>query len=253
MGALSMTGQPGKREAFRPLIPNIEFIEFNNIDAAKKAITDEIAMVIVEPIQGENGVIPASEKFLRELRRLTNKTGALLCIDAVQTGMGRTGQWFGYEHSGITPDIITLAKGLGGGLSLGAMIRLGNNAPHFTPGTHGSTFGGNPVACAASLATIEIIKKKKLLSCAENIFETLEKHLAANDAVEQIRGRGALVGIVLKAPQAKAVALSLKEQGVLIGTTSEYVIRLAPPLNLSHKEMSIFLRKFSKAVNAHAL
>jgi len=253
MGSLSMTGQPSKRDPFKPVISGVEFIEYNDIESAKKAISEQVAMVIVEPIQGENGVITPSPEYLRELRRLTNKYGVLLAIDAVQTGMGRTGEWFGYEHTGITPDLITLAKGLGGGLPLGAMIRLGSKAPYFTPGSHGSTFGGNPIACAASLATISVIRKEKLLARANSIFEFFQSNLNQHPSIELIRGQGALIGILLKKPQAKLIAQDLKLNGVLVGTTSEYLIRIAPPLNISQRELNFFLKIFTKRLNSHAL
>ena len=167
MGALSLTGQPSKREPFLPLIKGVKHVPYGDIDAMRKAVSKKTAMVIIEPIMGEAGVIVPPSDYLQELRLLCDKNGSLLVIDAVQTGMGRTGDWFGYEYSGIKPDVITLAKGLGGGLPLGAMIALGKAANLFQPGDHGSTFGGNPVTTAAGLAAIEFIESKKILGKVE--------------------------------------------------------------------------------------
>ena len=162
MGALSLTGQPEKRDLFAPIIEKIKYVPFGDVAAMSKAVNHKTAMVIVEPIQGENGVIVPPIGYLKSVSDLCKRFNVLLCIDAVQTGMGRTGQWFGYENENFSPDIITVAKGFGGGLPLGAMITVGEKVPHFSPGEHGSTFGGNPISCAAGLAAIEVIEKKKL-------------------------------------------------------------------------------------------
>ena len=177
MGALSLTGQPEKSKAFKPLIKGVTHVPYGDMGAMLKKVNKKSAMVIVEPILGEAGVIVPPHGYLQALRELCDDTGALLVFDCVQTGMGRTGDWFGYEYSGIKPDVITLAKGLGGGLPLGAMIALGGSADLFQPGDHGSTFGGNPVATAAALAVIKTIESKKLLKrvgdIAQNLWSTL--------------------------------------------------------------------------------
>ena len=162
MGALSMTGQSDKRDKFQPLIKKIKFAKYNDIKSVARLISPKTAMVIIEPIQGERGVLPAKPGFLSDLRRLTSENGTLLAIDAVQTGMGRTGKWFGYEDENIRPDAITLAKGLGGGLPIGAMIAFGESGKLFQPGSHGSTFGGNPIAAASANATIDVIENENL-------------------------------------------------------------------------------------------
>jgi acetylornithine aminotransferase len=158
MGALSLTGQPAKRNPFKPLIKNIKHVPYGDLEALRKAVTKKTAMLILEPIMGEAGVVVPPSGYLKAAREVCDKTGALLVIDAVQTGMGRTGSWFGYEKEGFSPDVITIAKGLGGGLPLGAMIGLGRAASLFKPGMHGTTFGGNPISCAAAFAVIKEIK-----------------------------------------------------------------------------------------------
>jgi acetylornithine aminotransferase len=206
-------------------------------------------MVIVEPIMGEAGVVVPPHGYLQALRELCDDTGALLVFDCVQTGMGRTGDWFGYEYSGIKPDVITLAKGLGGGLPLGAMIALGNAAELFQPGDHGSTFGGNPIATAAGLAVIEIIEKKELLSRVSSVGVELMADLALIEGVKSVRGAGLLIGIEFAEPVAKQVAKRCEENGVLVNGNSDRVIRIAPPLIISDREIAKFLKIFTESVH----
>ena len=186
MGALSLTGQPSKRDPFKPLIKGVTHVPYGDMGAMIKKVSKKTAMVIVEPIMGEAGVVVPPHGYLQALRELCDDTGALLVFDCVQTGMGRTGDWFGYEYSGIKPDVITLAKGLGGGLPLGAMIALGDAAELFQPGDHGSTFGGNPIATAAGLAVIEIIEKKELLSRVSSVGVELMVDLALIEGVKSV-------------------------------------------------------------------
>ena len=246
IGALSITGQIAKRKAFLPLLKNVSFIPFNDVKAAKKAISKKVAMVIVEPIQGENGVVVPDLGYLKTLRELTSKHGVLLVFDCVQTGMGRTGEWFGFEHEGVVPDVITLAKGLGGGLPLGAMIAIGSAASLFEPGSHGSTFGGSPVACASALASIKYLEEEKILERVK-IFElTLKLEISKNPIVAQVRGSGLLIGIVLKEPIAKKFVSDLQQNGILANATSDSVIRIAPPLIVSDSQVSQFTKVFRK-------
>ena len=248
MGALSLTGQPSKRNPFKPLLKGIKHVPFGDSSAMKRAITKKTAMVIVEPIMGEAGVIVPPSDYLKNLRKYCDDNRALLVFDCVQTGMGRTGDWFGYEYSGIKPDVITLAKGLGGGLPLGAMIALGSASTLFSAGDHGSTFGGNPVATAAGLAVIASIEKEKILKHVDEVGEFLLAELALIPGVTEVRGAGLLIGLTLEKPVAKAVTKKCQELGALINAPGESTIRLAPALNVSKKQAQKFVAIFSQAL-----
>ena len=248
MGALSLTGQPSKRNPFKPLIKGIKHVPFGNSAAMKRAITKKTAMVIVEPIMGEAGVIVPPSDYLQNLRNYCDATGALLVFDCVQTGMGRTGDWFGYEYSGIKPDVITLAKGLGGGLPLGAMIAMGPAATLFAAGDHGSTFGGNPIATASALAVIKTIEREKILPHVVAVGDFLLAELALIPGVTEARGAGLLIGLTLDKPLAKAVTKRCQELGALINAPSESFIRIAPALNVSMKQAQKFVAIFGQAV-----
>jgi acetylornithine aminotransferase len=249
MGALSLTGQPAKREPFLPLIKGVKHVPFGDIEAMRKAVTKKTAMVIIEPIMGEAGVIVPPADYLRELRALCDAKGALLVIDAVQTGMGRTGDWFGYEYSGITPDVITLAKGLGGGLPLGAMIALGKAADLFQPGDHGSTFGGNPVTTAAGLAAIKFIETQKILKKVEKQGVYLMQELALIPGVAEVRGAGLLLGIELENLKAADIAKALQNEGVLVNAANPTTIRLAPALIVTDAQLKKFVSIFKKVMS----
>jgi len=249
MGALSLTGQPEKSKEFKPLIKGVTHIPYGDMGAMLKKVNKKTAMVIVEPIMGEAGVIVPPHGYLQALRELCDDTGALLVFDCVQTGMGRTGDWFGYEYSGIKPDVITLAKGLGGGLPLGAMIALGESAELFQPGDHGSTFGGNPVATAAALAVIETIENKKLLNRVGDVGTELMVDLALIEGVKSVRGAGLLIGIEFSSPIAKKVAAQCQKNGVLVNGNSETVIRIAPPLIVTDRDVAKFLKIFTESIH----
>ncbi|CAN2237656.1 acetylornithine transaminase [Candidatus Planktophila dulcis] len=248
MGALSLTGQPSKRNPFKPLLKGIKHVPFGDSSAMKRAITKKTAMVIVEPIMGEAGVIVPPSDYLKNLRKYCDDNRALLVFDCVQTGMGRTGDWFGYEYSGIKPDVITLAKGLGGGLPLGAMIALGSASTLFSAGDHGSTFGGNPVATAAGVAVIASIEKEEILKHVDEVGEFLLAELALIPGVTEVRGAGLLIGLTLEKPVAKAVTKKCQESGALINAPGESTIRLAPALNVSMKQAQKFVAIFSQAL-----
>jgi acetylornithine aminotransferase len=248
MGALSLTGQPEKRDLFAPIIEKVKYVPFGDVAAMSKAVNKKTAMVIVEPIQGENGVITPPAGYLKALREICDVNGTLLVIDAVQTGMGRTGFWFGYEHEEITPDVITLAKGLGGGLPLGAMIAIGPAAHLLKPGEHGSTFGGNPVSCAAGLAAIQEIEKKSLNEKALELGEFLKSELMKIDGVSEVRGRGLLLGIVLEQDWAKEIANFLMAKGVLVNAPNSNTIRIAPPLIVTKAECAKFVKIFAEVI-----
>lgn len=249
MGALSLTGQPSKREPFLPLVKGVKHVPYGDIEAMRKAVTRKTAMVIIEPIMGEAGVIVPPADYLQELRAICDVKGALLVIDAVQTGMGRTGDWFGYEYSGITPDVITLAKGLGGGLPLGAMIALGKAADLFQPGDHGSTFGGNPVTTAAALAAIKFIEIQKILQKVEKQGAYLMQELAVIPGVAEVRGAGLLLGIELETMKAADIAKALQDQGVLVNAANPTTIRLAPALVVTDAHIKKFVAIFKKVMS----
>jgi acetylornithine aminotransferase len=250
MGALSLTGQPSKREPFLPLLKNVKHVPYGDIEAMRRSITKKTAMVIIEPIMGEAGVIVPPTDYLQGLRQLCDKNGALLVIDAVQTGMGRTGDWFGYEYSGITPDVITLAKGLGGGLPLGAMIAIGDSADLFKPGEHGSTFGGNPITTAAALAVIKTIEKQNILKKVRRQGQVLIQELALIPGVSQVRGAGLLIGIELENANSNEIARKLAEAGVLVNAANSSTIRIAPALIVSDSQIRKFINTFREVLTS---
>ena len=248
MGALSLTGQPSKREPFLPLLKNVKHVPFGDIEAMRRSISKKTAMVIIEPIMGEAGVIVPPADYLQGLRELCDKNGALLVIDAVQTGMGRTGDWFGYEYSGITPDVITVAKGLGGGLPLGAMIAIGNSADLFKPGEHGSTFGGNPIITASALAVIKTIEKQNIFKKVRKQGQILIQELALIPGIREVRGAGLLIGIELEIANANEVTRKLAEAGVLVNAANASTIRIAPALIVSDFQIRKFINTFREVL-----
>jgi acetylornithine/N-succinyldiaminopimelate aminotransferase len=229
MGSLSITGQLAKQKPFEPLIGDVRFIDINTKSGVRK-IKRKSAAVFLESIQGEGGVTPCNDEFLQSVRSKTIKTKTLLVMDEVQTGLGRTGNWFGYEKSGIKPDVITLAKGLGGGLPMGAMLVTGEAKELFEPGQHGSTFGGNPVVASAALATLNFIEKEDLLNNATNMGQLLIKLITQIEGVTEVRGRGLLLGVGLKDVKAKDVELECRKLGLLLNAVNENTLRLAPAL-----------------------
>jgi acetylornithine aminotransferase len=249
MGALSLTGQPSKREPFLPLVKGVKHVPYGDIEAMRKVLSKKTAMVIIEPIMGEAGVIVPPIDYLQQIRTICDDKGALLVIDAVQTGMGRTGDWFGYEYSGITPDVITLAKGLGGGLPLGAMIALGKAAELFQPGDHGSTFGGNPVTTAAGLAAIEVIESKKLLNKVKQQGAHLIQELALIPGVKEVRGAGLLLGIELEILKASDIATAMRDAGVLVNAANATTVRIAPALIVTDAQINKFISIFRKVIS----
>ncbi|WP_020672034.1 acetylornithine transaminase [Amycolatopsis nigrescens] len=252
MGALSLTGQPAKREPFEPLVPGVTHVPFGDAEALRSVVDDQTAAVVLEPVLGEGGVVPAPDGYLQAAREITKQTGALLILDEVQTGIGRTGGWFAFQRAGIIPDVITLAKGLGGGLPLGAVIGVGEAGELLRPGQHGTTFGGNPVCCAAGLAVLRTIAKDNL----NDHVDALGKDLAAgieelaHPLVAGVRGIGLLLGIALREPVAPAVAKAAQDAGFLINPVAPDTIRLAPPLILSHHDVTKFLAAFPAALDS---
>ncbi len=250
MGALSLTGQPTKREPFLPLLKGVRHVEFGDIDAMNRAVNKKVAMVIIEPIMGEAGVVVPPANYLAGIREICDRNGALMVLDCVQTGMGRTGDWFGYEYSGITPDVITLAKGLGGGLPLSAMIACGASAYLFQPGDHGSTFGGNPITTAASLATIKFIEKNQLMIAVKKHEKQLIGEIALIPGVVEVRGAGLLIAIELAEPISNKVLIAMRDAGVLVNAPTPTTIRIAPALTVTTAQINTFISTFRK-VMAH--
>ncbi|MBP2324664.1 acetylornithine aminotransferase [Kibdelosporangium banguiense] len=250
MGALTLTGQPGKRTPFEPLVPGVTHIPFGDVAALEAAIDGETAAFIVEPIQGEQGVVVPPEGYLQAAREITAKHGALLILDEVQTGVGRTGTWFAFQQAGITPDIFTLAKGLGGGLPLGACIAVGDAANLFEPGHHGTTFGGNPVCCAAALALLNTIAAEGLLDHTSVVGKEIAAGVEqlGHPLVAGVRGAGLLIGIMLREKVSSAVAASAQKAGYLINPIQPDVIRLAPPLILDHADAAQFVADLPAAL-----
>ena len=248
MGALSMTGQPAKREPFTPLLKGVTHVPFGDLTAMRRAVTKRTAMVIVEPIMGEAGVITPPDGYLAGLRHICDQTGALLVFDCVQTGIGRTGQWFGFEHEKVKPDIVTLAKGLGGGLPIGATIAYGSAAQLLLPGDHGTTFGGSPISCAAGNAVLDVILKNKLMQSARSHEKKIKSKLTSVSGVKEVRGRGLLLGIELESPIAKSVAAALLDSGVIVNAANESTIRIAPPLIVTALQIEKFISLFTKVL-----
>ncbi|MFJ3664311.1 acetylornithine transaminase [Streptomyces sp. NPDC090119] len=255
MGALALTGQPAKQEPFRPLPGDVTHVPYGDPQALAAAVTPDTAMVIIEPIQGENGVVVPPPGYLKAARAITAATGALLVLDEVQTGVGRTGDWFAYQaHEGVLPDVVTLAKGLGGGLPLGATLAFGRAADLLQPGQHGTTFGGNPVACAAGLAVLDTIEDEGLLANAKRQSEALRAGIEAlgHPLVDHVRGAGLLLGIVLTGPHAARAQAAAQEAGFLVNAPAPDVVRLMPPLNLRDDEVDAFLQALPGILDASA-
>jgi acetylornithine aminotransferase len=252
MGALTLTGQQPKRTPFEPLLPGVTHIPYGDIAALESAVDGETAAVFLEPVLGEGGVVPAPDGYLQAAREITAAAGALLVLDEVQTGIGRLGSWFAFQQAGIVPDVLTLAKGLGGGLPLGACIGIGPAADLLQPGQHGTTFGGNPIACAAGLAVLRTVAADRLCENAA----TMGKDIAAgvegigHPLVAGVRGAGLLLGIELNAPVSAAVAKAAQEQGYLVNNVQPDTIRLAPPLIIDHRQVGDFLAALPVALDA---
>jgi acetylornithine aminotransferase len=213
-----------------------------------RAVSKKTAMVIIEPIMGEAGVITPEDGYLAGVREICDRVGALLVFDCVQTGIGRTGQWFGFEHEKIRPDVLTLAKGLGGGLPLGATIAYGRAAQLLQPGDHGTTYGGNPIACAAANAVLDVIESKKLMQSAKVFEKKIKKTLSALPGVSEVRGRGLLLGIELSTPIAKQIAALMLDVGVIVNAANENTIRIAPPLIVTMPQIEKFISVFANVM-----
>lgn len=252
MGSLALTGQPDKRAPFEPMPAGVEFFTYGDIEALEALVQQDpgnTAAIILEPIQGETGVIPAPEGFLTKVRELCDAHGILFITDEVQTGVGRTGDFFAFQHDGIAPDVITMAKGLGGGLPIGATIARGKAATLFTPGSHGTTFGGNPVACAAAKAVLGVVDEAFLAEVRRK-GQLLIDAASQVPGVAQVRGRGLMLGVVLDEAVAKLVVKQGLEEGLILNAPGENVIRLTPPLVISDDEIAEAMQRLARAIDA---
>ncbi|MER5966004.1 acetylornithine transaminase [Streptomyces sp. NPDC002057] len=253
MGALALTGQPAKREPFLPLPGEVTHVPFGDVEALRAAVSEDTAAVFVEPVQGEAGVIPAPEGYLRAAREITRAAGSLLVLDEVQTGIGRTGHWFAHQaEAGVDPDVVTLAKGLGGGLPIGATVAFGAAAELLGPGQHGSTFGGNPVACAAGSAVLETIASEGLLGHTVRMGELLRSGVEAlkHPLVAEVRGAGLLLGVVLTEPVAALVQAAAQEAGFLVNAAGPVTVRLAPALTVSERQVGELVEALPAVLDA---
>jgi acetylornithine/N-succinyldiaminopimelate aminotransferase len=239
MGALSITHKSKYREPFEPLVPGARFVPYGDADAIRRSLNGDVAAVVLEPVQGEGGVQIPPEGYLEEAREACDKAGVLLIFDEVQTGMGRTGKWFAKEHSGVEPDIMCVAKGIAGGFPMGIMAAQEGIASAFGKGDHASTFGGNPLGCAASLATIRAIEEEHLLERSRDMGEYLKKELSIHckqDFVDHVRGVGLMVGVQLN-KDGNSLVDQAREKGALINVASDTVIRFVPPLVITKDEV----------------
>ncbi|WP_135455351.1 acetylornithine transaminase [Mycobacterium sp. DL99] len=243
MGSLALTGQPTKQAPFEPLPGNVTHVPYGDVEALAAAVDSHTAAVFLEPIMGEGGVVVPPAGYLAAARDITTKNGALLILDEVQTGVGRTGAFYAHQHDGITPDVVTLAKGLGGGLPIGACLAIGAAGDLLTPGLHGSTFGGNPVCTAAALGVLKALADGDLIARAGVLGKTLSHGIEelGHPLVDHVRGKGLLQGVVLTAPSAKAVEAAARDAGFLVNAPAADVIRLAPPLIITEPQIETFL------------
>ncbi|GAB3978655.1 acetylornithine transaminase [Actinoallomurus acanthiterrae] len=243
MGALALTGKASIREPFGPFAADVRFVTYGSVDELRAAVTGDCAAVFLEPTQGEAGVIPAPEGYLAAARAICDETGAALVLDEIQSGIGRTGTWFQHQHEGVRPDVITLAKGLGGGLPIGACVGFGPYATAFGKGDHGSTFGGNPVACAAALAVLGTIERDGLLEHVTKVGDQLAAGIEAIDhpLLAGVRGRGLWRAIVLTEPKSAAVEAAARDAGFLVNAVAPQAVRLAPPLIITPDEAASFV------------
>ncbi|MBA8816413.1 acetylornithine aminotransferase [Microbacterium halimionae] len=251
MGTLALTGKPAMQAPFEPMVPGVEFLD-STIEALEAAMDDRVAALFVEPIKGEAGVLELPEGYLQAARALTTAHGALLIIDEIQTGAGRTGEWFGFQHAGITPDAITLAKGIGGGFPIGALVTFGAASELFYPGTHGSTYGGNALGTAVASAVLGEIEQAGLVENARERGPQIRAAIAGIDSplVAGCRGAGLLIGVALRRPVAKDVVAAAQQAGLILNAANDSTVRIAPPLTIGDVEIDEFAARFTTALQA---
>ncbi len=254
MGALSLTWKPSSREPFEPLPGQVDFVPYGDVAALSDAVDDRTAAFVVEPVQGEAGVIEAPDGYLAAARQITARHGALLWVDEVQTGIGRTGDWFAHTSAEVVPDLVTLAKGLGSGFPVGACLGLGDAGTLLGPGQHGSTFGGNPVACAAALATVDTIERDELLTSVVKVGDHLAHRVRGLDSslVRGVRGRGLLRAIELAEPIALPAVAAALDAGFIVNATGPTTLRLVPPLVITTDQVDTFMDALPDILDASA-
>jgi acetylornithine/N-succinyldiaminopimelate aminotransferase len=255
MGAVATTHKEKYRKPFEPVMPGVEFVRFNDVDDLRAKFSDDICAICIEPVQGEGGIHPISQEFFATARELCDSTGALLLADEIQSGLGRTGKWFAYQHYGILPDVTTLAKPIANGIPMGAMLCTNAAGEAFTPGMHGTTFGGGPLACAVAIAVIDTIKRDDLLKHIHNVgdffHEELAKLAARHECIVDVRGIGLMLGAELNsADLAKRVAAQLMDRHIIVNRTSETVLRFLPPFILECKHVEIAIKALDEIVSA---
>lgn len=249
---VAATGQEKYQKPYAPLIPGFKHVPLNDFEALKAAIGDETCAIMIEPVQGESGVNPADAEYVKAVRKLCDEKGLLLIFDEIQTGIGRTGKLFGYQHYGVEPDIFTLAKALAGGIPIGALCAKEHVAAAFEPGDHGSTFGGNPLACAAGLAVMQTVLESNLAANAEEtgnyLQDKLKKLSEKYSIISEIRGLGLMIGIQLSEDKAQEIKTKLFEKGFLVGNVGSNVIRLLPPLIITRDDADTFITAFEEVI-----
>jgi acetylornithine/N-succinyldiaminopimelate aminotransferase len=255
MGAVATTHKEKYRKPFEPVMPGVEFVRFNDVDDLRAKFSDDICAICIEPVQGEGGIHPISREFFATARELCDSTGALLLADEIQSGLGRTGKWFAYQHYGILPDVTTLAKPIANGIPMGAMLCTNAAAEAFTPGMHGTTFGGGPLACAVAIAVIDTIKRDDLLKHIHDVgdffHEELAKLAARHECIVDVRGIGLMLGAELNsADLAKRVAAQLMDRHIIVNRTSETVLRFLPPFILERKHVETVIKALDEIVSA---
>ena len=255
MGSVATTAKDKYREPFMPVMPGVDFVRFNNVDDLRAKFSSDICGICIEPIQGEGGIHPVSQEFFAAARELCDSTGALLIADEIQSGMGRTGKWFAYQHYNILPDVTTVAKPIANGVPMGAMLCTNAAAESITPGMHGTTFGGNPLACAVAIAVIDTIKRDNILAHINEVGAYFHDQLTLlakrHDCITEVRGKGLMLGIEINsADLAQRVAAQMMERRIIINRTSETVLRLLPPFILERQHVDTAIKAFDEIFTA---
>jgi acetylornithine/N-succinyldiaminopimelate aminotransferase len=257
MGSVATTAKEKYREPFMPVMPGVDFVKFNDVDDLRSKFSNEVCAICIETVQGEGGIHPVSQQFLAAARELCNSTGALLLSDEIQSGLGRTGKWFAYQHYGILPDVTTLAKPIANGIPMGAMLCTNDAALAFTPGMHGTTFGGGPLACAVAIAVIDTMKREKILEHIQSLGEffhaELSKLATRHDSIVDVRGLGLMLGLELNSAElATQVATQMMERRIILNRTSETVLRFLPPYILERKHVEIAITALDEILQISA-
>jgi acetylornithine/N-succinyldiaminopimelate aminotransferase len=257
MGSVATTHKEKYREPFAPVMPDVEFVRFNDVDDLRAKFSNEVCAICIETVQGEGGIHPVSQQFLAAARELCDSTGALLLSDEIQSGLGRTGKWFAYQHYGILPDVTTLAKPIANGIPMGAMLCTNEAALAFTPGMHGTTFGGGPLACAVAIAVIDTLKREKILEHIQEVGEFFHTELAKlatrHDSIIDVRGLGLMLGLELNSAElATQVVAQMMERRIIVNRTSETVIRFLPPFILERKHVETAITALDEILKSSA-